>query len=321
MTGQSARDHGGDLGAAIARFGPGDWLDLSTGINPVPYPLPALSADAWTRLPDTPAAAACGAAARATLAVPDTAALTLAPGASALIRALPRLAQGRRVAIPGPTYNEHAAAFRAEGWQVEDRPGPGTAACVIVNPNNPTGRGWERHELRFLAEAIPLLIVDESFMDLTPERSLIPDCGAEGVVVLRSFGKFWGLAGLRLGFAISGPRMAARLADALGPWPVAGPALAIGAAALADTAWAKASRKRIAADAQRLTRLAEGAGWRAVGGAGLFTTFDTPDAAAAQTRLAQAHIWSRIFPYSPRWLRLGLPGREADWTRLATALA
>jgi cobalamin biosynthetic protein CobC len=224
------------------------------------------------------------------------------------------------VAIPGPTYNEHQAAFHEAGWQVTDRPGPNTAAMVIVNPNNPDGRRWSADELMLLAEAVPLMVVDESFMDLTPEQSLAPLEGRDGLVVLRSFGKFYGLAGLRLGFAITGPRTGAKLAALLGPWAVSGPALEIGTRALADAGWAAATRARLAADGARLAELGRTAGWDVVGGTGLFTTFATPDAAATQERLARARIWSRIFPYSAAWLRLGLPGDAAGWTRLAAAL-
>ncbi len=225
------------------------------------------------------------------------------------------------MAIPGPTYNEHAAAFRAGGWQIAERPGPGNSAAVIVNPNNPDGRRWAVEELLRMAETLPLLLVDESFIDLTPGDSLCPHAGSEGLVVLRSFGKFYGLAGVRLGFAVTGPETASRLRGMLGPWAVSGPALALGARALGDSGWAEAARARIGVDAARLVVLARAAGWRLVGEAGLFATFDTPDAAAAQEQLAGARIWSRIFPYSPHWLRLGLPGDEASWRRLEAALA
>lgn len=316
-----ARDHGGNLTEARARYGgePAEWLDLSTGINPEPYPVAGLAPADWALLPGAEAMARLLDAARAAWAVPVGAAIVAAPGASALIRLLPRLGTPGEVAIPAPTYNEHAAAFAAEGWRVAARPGRATRAAVIVNPNNPDGRRWETHEVMTLAEALPRLIVDESFMDATPERSLLPHAGAEGLVILRSFGKFYGLAGARLGFAIAGPETAARLADLMGPWAVSGPALALGAAALADRDWQAATRTRIARDVRRLLALGQGAGWRPVGEAGLFATFETPDAAAAQAGLARARIWSRIFPYSAHWLRLGLPP-AGGWARLAAAL-
>jgi cobalamin biosynthetic protein CobC len=139
-------------------------------------------------------------------------------------------------------------------------------------------------------------------------------------MALRSFGKFFGLAGLRLGFALGAEAEIGRLRSLAGPWPVSGPALAAGRVALADTSWAEAARGRLAADAERLDRLAAASGWEVVGGTALFRLYDVGDACEAQDRLARAHVWSRVFPYSRSWLRLGLPGEEAEWQRLATAL-
>jgi cobalamin biosynthetic protein CobC len=314
----SPRDHGGGLDAAAARFGGAraEWLDLSTGINPVPWPLPPLQPALWQALPDSAAAARLVAAARACWQVPAGAGVLAAPGASALIAQMPRLA-GRpgRVAIPGPTYNEHAAAFRAAGWQVDDT-AAAAAAMVVVHPNNPDGRLWQAADL---PEA-GLLVIDESFCDVTPAASLIRLAARPGVVVLRSFGKFWGLAGLRLGFAIGRPATLAPLAEALGPWPVSGPALEIGARALADAPWAAAARARLARDAARLDRLLGAAGAGVLGGTDLFRLYDTPDATAMQERLARGRVWSRRFPYSDRWLRLGLPGDARGWAQLEAAL-
>ena len=193
------RDHGGGLDAAVRRFGGarGDWIDLSTGINPVPYPVAGLPDAAWTDLPDSGAQAALVASARAFWAVPDGAAVLAAPGASALIARLPALAPAGTVQIPGPTYNEHAAAFAAHGWQVVENAATGADAQVVVHPNNPTG-AWAAPD----SLTAPLAVIDESFCDLAPGRSLIAHAAQPGRVVLKSFGKFWGLAGLRLGFAI-----------------------------------------------------------------------------------------------------------------------
>lgn len=314
--------HGGNLVHAIALFGGvrADWLDLSTGINPRPYPVPDLAPDDWARLPDADTEARLLAAARRAYGVPATAQIVAAPGVSALIRLMPRLARPARVAIPSPTYNEHSAAFEDEGWEVAERPGSGTNAAVIVNPNTPDGQVWTADDLRLMALALDLLVVDETFMDMVPADSMIADAGEDSLVVLRSFGKFYGLAGVRLGFAVTSPVVAARLAAWLGPWAVSGPALAVGIAALSDRSWAEATRTRLAADRARLQALADQAGWTSVGGTDLFQTFDTGDAEEAQARLAAHKIWTRIFPYSKTWLRLGLPGVEADWVRLEAAL-
>lgn len=305
------RDHGGGIDTARAQYGGAreDWLDLSTGINPEPYPLGDLPPDCWTALPDRAAQDALTAAARRFWAVPEGMEILAAPGASALIAQAPRLFPGHRVDIPAPTYNEHAAAFRGHGWRLM----PGAPLRVLVHPNNPNGRRWSAADLTGTAH-----VIDESFGDIAPEDSLLSRLRPNDIL-LKSFGKFWGLAGLRLGFAIGAPDKIAQLAEALGPWPVAGPALAIGTRALSDPDWAAATRARLHQDAARLDALLEAYGARPIGGTALFRLYDTEDASAWQARLARAHIWSRIFPYSPRWLRLGLPP-QSRWAQLEAAL-
>ncbi|MFD0980537.1 threonine-phosphate decarboxylase CobD [Tropicimonas aquimaris] len=313
------RDHGGGIDAAVARWGGtrAGWLDLSTGINPCPYPLPALPPDAWTALPDAAATEALLAAARAFWSVPDRLDILPTAGASAAIARMPALASGKRVYIPQPTYNEHAAAFRAAGWEVSASPEPACDATVLVHPNNPDGRCWQEREL----PSAGLLVLDESFSDVCPEQSLLPVAQSRPeTLVLKSFGKFWGLAGLRLGFAIGAPERIDALRDMIGPWAVSGPALAIGATALTDTTWATRTRQRLSEDAARLDRMLARAGAPVVGGTDLFRLYDTADARALQDRLAEAHIWTRRFPYSDRWLRLGLPGSDDGWQRLDAAL-
>jgi len=320
------RDHGGNLDAAMARFGgaAGDWIDLSTGINPRPYPVPDIPREAWAALPtEADMAALSEAAAQA-----YGAGCAIAPvaGAQAAIQMMPALLPPGEARVLGPTYNEHAASLRAAGWQVcevaraDDLAGADLA--VIVNPNNPDGRRHAPDALLMLADRVGLLVVDESFADTAPELSVVPQLTRESerVIALRSFGKFYGLAGLRLGFAVGGARHIARLKEMAGPWPVSGPAITIGCAALNDTAWQAETRARLSADAARLDALAAAAGWDLVGGTPLFRLYETGDAAAAQARLARAQIWSRTFPYSPGWLRLGLPGAEDEWTRLEAAL-
>jgi len=319
-------EHGGDLGAAAARFGgrAEDWLDLSTGINRLPYPAPPLPAHALTDLPRRGDEVACAAAARAAFgAGADVACLPVA-GAQAAIRLIPALRPPGRAAVLGPTYEEHAAAFAAAGWSVTEADRiealQGFDAAVVVNPNNPDGRRWGPEAVAALAGANGLTVIDESFADVAPEISVCGMPARAGLVVLRSFGKFHGLAGIRLGFALgTGPEIA-RLRSLAGPWAVSGPALAIGATALADRAWAEATRARLAAGAARLDRLATAAGWRTAGGTDLFRLYETGDARKAQERLAGRMIWSRAFSCAPGWLRLGLPGPEAEWRRLAAAL-
>ena len=309
------RDHGGGLDAAARQFGGAraDWIDLSTGIKPVAYPVGAIESDAWTALPDQAAQSALTDAARQFWDVPQQAAILATQGASAPIAMIPRLRETGRVHIAAPTYNEHAAAFAAAGWTAAATRQDADAQ-VVVHPNNPDGRLFTATDL-----SAPLRIVDESFCDVTPAASLIPQAATTGTLLLKSFGKFWGLAGLRLGFAIGDPDLVAGLAQMLGPWPVAGPALRIGATALRDPDWASETRKHLTTDSARLDTLLQGAGATTVGGTTLFRLYEVDDAARWQTHFAHHHIWSRVFPYNARWLRLGLPA-PYQWPRLEAAL-
>lgn len=309
----SKRDHGGNLDAALARFGGHrqDWLDLSTGINPVPYPLPDLPAQSWTALPDETAMADLITAARDFWDVPETIGILAVPGASAAIAHIPMLAKPGRVSIPAPTYNEHAASFTAAGWTITNS---APDASVHVHPNNPDGRLWQPSDL-----AGQLRIIDESFCEITPEATLMAQASRPSTLILKSFGKFWGLAGVRLGFVMGDPDLLTKLAHMLGPWAVAGPALHIGTCALRDHDWAVATRARLATDAARLDTLMLRKGATLAGGTPLFRLYEVDTAQNWQNMLAQHHIWSRIFPYNSRWLRLGLPGTR-DWNRLEAAL-
>jgi len=313
------RDHGGGIDAAAAQYeGTRDtWIDLSTGINPVPYPLGEMSLNAWTALPDANAMDRLLAAARKFWNVPDQAEIVAAPGASALIARMPALTQTPGAYIPSPTYNEHAAAFRAH-HKLGDQQDPANATHIYVHPNNPNGHLWPAD----VVGARALTIVDESFCDTVPSASHIARAADPGVIVLKSFGKFWGLAGLRLGFAIGRRETLfadTSLADMLGPWAVSGPALEIGARALEDADWAASTRTRLQSDSDRLDALMTKAGAALHGGTSLFRLYEVDDAAAWQDRLAQSHIWTRTFPYSDRFLRLGLPAPE-HWSRLEAAL-
>jgi cobalamin biosynthesis protein CobC len=307
------RDHGGGIDAARARYGGAraDWLDLSTGINPVPYPVATLGGDAWTALPDAGAQDALIRAARRFWSIPDAATVIAAPGASALIARLPALHAGP-AHIPQPTYNEHRAAYAALGRGGDGK--PDAPVRVLVHPNNPDGRLWPNLDLG----TRPLTVVDESFCDVTPEQSHTAKAGQKGLVILKSFGKFWGLAGVRLGFAVGDDRLA-RMADLLGPWPVSGPALAVGTAALNDPGWASDTRARLARDAARLDALMVKRGAQVVGGTTLFRLYQVEAATHWQHRLARGHVWSRVFPYAHNWLRLGLPAPDR-WAQLEAAL-
>lgn len=315
------RDHGGNIDAAMARFGGAEWIDLSTGINRVPYPVPEIPLADWTMLPTRTAKTAVLDAARK--AYRTDAPMLATAGAQAAIQMIPRLTPAGTARVLGPTYNEHAAALRHAGWQVAQVSQldqlAGADLAVVVNPNNPDGQMHTSSELLDLARKTRL-VVDESFADARPDISLAPHAGQDGLIVLRSFGKFYGLAGLRLGFVIASAADIAKLTDMAGPWPVNGAALRIATHALTDDDWARATVQRLRGEVKRADRLAQSAGWGVVGGSELFRLYDTPDAIAAQTQLAGHQIWSRVFPYSDRWLRLGLPGGAAEWARFSRAM-
>ncbi|NOR31207.1 MAG: threonine-phosphate decarboxylase [Sulfitobacter sp.] len=320
------RDHGGNMGLAIAEFGgdPADWIDLSTGINGSPYPVGQLSAAAWTRLPERDSLTGLERAAQR--AYGTSLDVVAVAGAQAAIQLVPTLKPVGRAAILTPTYNEHAAALRSGGWDVDEVATfgalEGADLAVVVNPNNPDGNVYTAKALLALAATVGLLIVDESFADPEPAMSLAsaPLVLPDNVVILRSFGKFYGLAGVRLGFVLGAPAVADKIRDLVGPWPVSGMAIEVCKRAFEDDAWADQTRAQLRRDVARLDLLARDAGWELIGGTPLFRTYATPDAAKAQRDLAARHIWTRIFPYSDTWIRLGLPGTEGDWSRLEAAL-
>ena len=318
-------EHGGDLDRAISHYGGArhEWIDLSTGINPHAYPLSDIDKRHWTDLPDANTVNNLISAAQD--AYHTKASILPMAGAQQAINAYPSIRRRGKARILGPTYNEHNLQLSAKGWDVSQNSRldelAGADLAVIVNPNNPDGQSFTPDKLAALAQKTGLLIIDESFVDVHPELSLCPHIteAHDNILVLRSFGKFYGLAGMRLGFAIGTNHLLEPLKAHQGSWAVSGPALAIGAAALRDKNWAQEMRARLAKDAERLDSLAIQAGWDLKGGCSLFRLYDVGDATTWQDRLATRHIWSRRFSYATRWLRLGLPSDEG-WERLSDAL-
>jgi len=320
-------DHGGNLDAARRRFpaAPGPWIDLSTGINPWPYPLPALAPELWHRLPGEAAIEALAAAAARYYGAPGPEHVATAPGSQALIQMLPRLRPPGRVCVEEPTYAEHALAWTAAGHRAGPfSPSPLPDVTVLVNPNNPDGRrttaGAVREMARRGGRRGGWLVVDEAFADVAPEISAAAHAGTPGLIVLRSFGKFFGLAGLRLGFALAEPALAARLREAFGPWPVSGPALEIARAAFEDEGWISSTRRRLAEAAARLDALLVARGLTVLGGTSLYRLAGHDAAQEMFARLGAAGILVRRFEIEPAWLRFGLPPDEAAWRRLDEAL-
>jgi cobalamin biosynthetic protein CobC len=325
MKEQGMREHGGNLDLAQQRFGgrAEDWIDLSTGINRLPYPIGEVRARAWSALPSRAEIEALHHAAHH--AYRTSAPVVAICGAQSAIQLLPQLTSPGRARILAPTYNEYAGVLAAAGWDVQEVGEldalAGADLAIVVNPNNPDGRVFAPTDLLALLARVGRLVIDESFADAAPQLSLAPEADRPGLLILRSFGKFYGLAGLRLGFAIGNAADIGKFAAMSGPWPVSGAAISIGGRALRDDAWAETTSARLARDSVRLDALAQSQGWHLVGGTPLFRLYETPDALSAQEKLARMQIWSRVFAQKPAWLRLGLPGGEMEWTRLAEALA
>lgn len=323
--------HGGALDAAVARYGGerAEWLDLSTGINPVPPEVPELAPEAWRRLPEARDEAALLEAARIAYGAPRQAGVVAAPGTQALIAALPGLFPPTRVAIVEPTYGEHRAAFAALGHEVIGVRSPAAipedfSIAVVVNPNNPDGRRFPQDMLLALADRLGagggLLVVDEAFMDPEPDESLAGETGRRGLFVYRSFGKTYGLAGLRLGFALCEPDFGERLARRLGPWAVSGPAIAIGRALLGNEAGRDQLASEVRARGLRLRETLVKAGLPIVGATALFATVRADNAMVLHEALCRRRILTRPFAYEPNWLRFGQPAGEAELRRLSEAL-
>jgi cobalamin biosynthetic protein CobC len=321
--------HGGNLDAARKRFpgAPEPWIDLSTGINPVSFPIPTLPTEVWSRLPTCSEEDALLAAAATRYRVANSEMIVAAPGTQALIQLLPRLAPRSDVAILRPTYEEHEACWTRQGHRVSlvnDLESIRADIVIVVNPNNPTGRIVPASALHAVAAELAkkqgLLIVDEAFIDVLPEAaSIAPDLPL-ATIVLRSFGKTYGLAGLRLGFAVAEISLASRIRAELGPLAVSGPALSIGKAALGDEHWLAATTARLEADRLRLDALLEAAGFVVLGGTPLFRLARHVETIEIFERLGRHGIHVRIFPDEPQWLRFGLPGDEHAWERLSAAL-
>jgi cobalamin biosynthetic protein CobC len=328
----SALVHGGDLGAARLLFPQArePLIDLSTGINPYPYTLPALPPEVFTRLPEPAALERLTAIAANAYGAPAAAYVIPAPGTQILLPLVAALVPPGRAVILGPTYAEHARVAALVGHRVREMSELGELAeadlAIVTNPNNPDGRLVERDSLLALADELRrhngLLVIDEAFMDVGPRDASLGGMVERGnIVVLRSFGKFFGLAGLRLGFAIAAPGIATRLKAWLGPWAVSAAAITVAEVALADTKWADDMRARLESHAMRLDELLMATGLRVVGGTALFRLAEAPLATALFCHLGQAGVVVRRFARQPHWLRFGLPPDEAAWARLRAALA
>jgi cobalamin biosynthetic protein CobC len=322
--------HGGGLAQAAAHYGgePSDWLDLSTGINPVPWPAErsGLGAIDWHHLPEPGALAELESAAARYFGV-DPHHCCAVPGSELGMRLLGHLLDGR-AAYGWPAYRSHGEVFAdAVAWPVSAASFPADcASLMLANPNNPDGRLLPLEPLQAWQSQCATrggwLVVDEAFADACPAMSIAGQVSDDArLIVLRSFGKFFGWAGLRLGFVL-GPRdVLAALRAMLGDWPLGAAALAYGAAAYRDADWIAKARQDLALRARRMDDLLRFYGWNALGHCPHFRLIEDDAAPRIFTTLARHHILTRPFDYRPDWLRLGIPAQEADWVRLEQALS
>jgi len=349
MTLQSP-SHGGAIDKAAEKYGiaPQEWLDLSTGINATPWPISSFDPIHWQRLPLASELTALKQAAADYYGIPDIKHIVCAPGTQALIQTIPFwfADHGKRATahIIGPTYAEHALGWKRAGLKTETvmttpenretaiadilgSPGGRDDIVILVNPNNPDGGLIDQVTLTELArmatENGKWLLIDEAFMDCSPKHSICPKCHAlDHLIVLRSFGKFFGLAGLRLGCAVMRPDLAADLTDRIGPWAIAGPALAIACTAFGDRAWQSGMRNQLCDDAKRLDALIDAHSDLALlGGTSLFRLYHGKNATGLANHLGTQGILVRLFDDNADRIRFGLPGQEKDWQRLERALA
>ena len=323
--------HGGNCDEAASHYGyqPDEMTDLSTGISPICYPLPASLPNVadWQALPRSLDEERLMSAARRAYCVSGAAGLCLGPGSQSLLRAVPRLMEKPCcVWISEPTYSEHALAWQQAGHQViPSSQMPKDAVCaVLVNPNNPDGRLYDTKMLKELcaglAEKGGFLLLDEAFIDCAPELSLMPLAGQKGLIILRSLGKFFGLAGLRVGFAMGHPEDIEKLRCDIGPWPVATPSLLAATCALDDHKWIASHRLELAVLSQQMRDLLEAYRLDIVGQTGLFVTVCDNDALALHDRLARDAMWVRAFSYAPKWIRFGLTADKAIFQKLEACL-
>lgn len=312
-----ALEHGGNLDHHIDLFGgeKSNWIDLSTGINNSPYPIPKIPKCVWMSLPDKTLTESFQTIARDFWKVPKNAHIIAANGTSAIISLLPSIFKKGSVDIYHPSYNEYEAAFLRNGWKISNTD---PEARILVNPNNPDGKYWNSKDILSSGK---LTIIDESFCDLTPNKSLIEFSDQPGVIILKSFGKFWGLAGLRLGCAIASSETLRNLENALGPWPASGPALYLASMALQNKTWAQSTIENLNNFAVQLDDILEKSGISIIGGTSLFRLIEISDAEKLKIHFARNHVLIRTFPYSNKIARIGVPSKNHDRLKLKTILS
>lgn len=323
------REHGGriDAASALFPFAPRPWIDLSTGISPWAYPHASLPHSAFARLPEADRVAELEQAGAKAFGVESPDRVVAVPGTDLALRLLEPVFHGRRIAVVRPGYSGHLLAWkRSPVTEVASESLEAAAdsndVIVLANPNNPDGRIISLDRLRAIAQRLAsrggVLVIDEAYADITPQNSLCAEA-SDGILIFRSFGKFFGLAGVRLGFVITSNH-ALSFRQLVGDWPVCGPAVDIGIAAYRDSHWQSAQRQRLLRAGTDLDALLLEAGFELMGGTPLYRLVRCTDADALFRRLATCGILVRPFNDDSRWVRIGLPADDDQWTRLRAAL-
>jgi cobalamin biosynthetic protein CobC len=346
---EQALVHGGQLSNMARRYQieEKDWLDLSTGIAPIAYPVGILPSACWQRLPQHNERLLQ--AARRYYQTPN---VLPTPGSQSIIQMLPQFCSTRgfarsKVWLPKVGYQEHRKAWQKAGYQTIDYTDINELdqikpkdIVLLINPNNPTGALYSKEHVCQLLEEIHskqgLLIIDEAFMDATGQQSMAQELGrrnratsnpalstetssssdyadntdkSEALIILRSVGKFFGLAGVRLGFVLASESWLSAMSSSLGPWAVSGPAQFVGERALTDHRWQEEQRIVLTRLSSALETVLTQAFAQPVQGTSLFKTVRTPQAPAIFEALCQQGIYVRLCDEKDA-LRFGIPHEQ-----------
>ena len=315
--------HGGDIELAVKKYGGAreNWIDLSTGINGASYPWQQNIGVELRNLPSNKLLVNLEEAASTAYKVAENTETAAVSGAQQIINLLPIcLKSYNSVAILGPTYNEYEKTFKNSGIKtqtVSQVSGLSSSdIAIIVNPNNPTGKVIADETLDELSKKVRILIIDESFKMFSSRRTQ----KFNNIIQINSLGKFFGLAGVRLGF-VSGPSDFIKTVKAiLGPWPVSTLAAEIGIVALNDKVWISEMEKKLVTESNTLYEACSSKNWELIGKTSLFHTYATSSCLEVEKQFAAHGVWIRTFDYSKTWVRLGIPTSENEWTRVKRAL-
>lgn len=336
--------HGGNLTEAIKQYNitKENWLDLSTGISPWTYPFQPLPDRVWQELP--PSGSELLASAAKFYDVKQNS-ITATPGSQIAIRLLPQLFEPSKVAIPTLGYKEHAASWQMANHQtlhyhdatelLELINTNRVEHVVVINPNNPNGEKLNLRTLdRIILKISGICIIDEAFIDyydddfdegddstsISSATKVLSDFEYDNLIILRSVGKFFGLAGIRLGFCIGFHPSLQTLNALLQPWSISHASQYIGIQALQDKQWQQQQRVKIKQHQNAFQMalndlLNQHLEQHTSAEAGLFTTVFADDTALNKLhhQLAKQGILTRLDNDQQSWLRFGLPLNIAEF--------